>query len=90
MNDETRTTMEVDYPVIDFNPCTLFDSYEGMVDLKYNLIATVNHMPSKKNDGRYMAVNKSSTLQNWYKYDDDIIDLVKFVKRNTTSVLMDF
>ncbi len=57
---------------------------------KYNLIATINHKPSKKNDGHYTAVNKSPTSKIWYKYDDDIIDLVKFVKRNSNSVLMDF
>ncbi len=60
------------------------------MDSKYNLIATVNHMPSKKNDGHYTAVNNSPTLQNWYKYDNAIVDLVKFVKRSTNSVLMDF
>jgi hypothetical protein len=60
------------------------------VDLKYNLIATVNHKPSKKNDGHYMAVNKSPTLKSWFKCDDDIVKLVKFVKQNTNSVLMDF
>ncbi len=44
----------------------------------------------KKNDGHYMAVNKSPTSQNWYKYDNNILDLVKFVNWNTNSVLMDF
>jgi hypothetical protein len=63
MNDETRITLVVNYPVIDFNLCTFFDSHEGAVDSKYNLIATVNHKPSKKNDGHYMAVNKSPTLK---------------------------
>jgi hypothetical protein len=90
MNDDTRITLAVDYPVIDLNPCTFFGSHEGTVDLKYNLIATVNHKPSKKNGGHYTAVNKSPTLRSWYKYDDNIVDLVKFVKRNTNSVLMDF
>ncbi len=60
------------------------------MDSKYNLIAIVNHKPSKKNDGNYMVVNKSPILRSWYKYDDDIISLVKFVKGNTNSVLMDF
>jgi hypothetical protein len=60
------------------------------VDSKYNLIATVNHKPSKKNDGHYTAVNKSPTSKSWYKYDDDIVKLVKFVKQNTNSMLMDF
>jgi hypothetical protein len=59
------------------------------VDAKYNLIATVNHKPSKKNDGHYTTVNKSP-MRSWYKYDDNIVNLVKFVKRNTNSVLMDF
>jgi hypothetical protein len=90
MNDETRITLAVDYPVIDFNPCTLFGSHEGAVDSKYNLTSTVNHKPSKMNDGHYTAVNKSPTLKSWYKYEDDIIKLVKFVKQNTDSVLMDF
>jgi hypothetical protein len=61
-----------------------------MVDLKYNLIATVNHKPSKKNDGHYMAVRKSPTSGSWYKYDKDNYNLVKFVKGNTNSMLMDF
>ncbi len=61
-----------------------------MVDSKYNLIATLNHKPSKKNDGHYTAVNKSPTMGSWYKYDNDIVNLVKFVKGNTNSVLMDF
>jgi hypothetical protein len=78
------------YPVIHFNPCTFFGSHEGAVDSKYNLIATVNHKPSKKNDGHYMAVNKSPTLNSWYKYDNNIVKLVKFEKQNTNSVLMDF
>jgi hypothetical protein len=90
MNDETRITLAVDYPVINFNLCPFFGSHEGTVDSKYNLIATLNQKPSKKNDCHYMAVNKSPTLKSWYKYDNDIVDLVKFVKRNTNSVLMDF
>jgi hypothetical protein len=57
MNDDTSTTLAVNYPVYDLNPCTIFGSHEGMVDSKYNLIATVNHKPSKKNDGHYMAVH---------------------------------
>jgi hypothetical protein len=61
-----------------------------MVDSKYNLIATVNHKPSKKNDGHYTAVNNSPTLRSWYKYDNDIVNLVQFMKGNTNSVLMDF
>jgi hypothetical protein len=90
MNDETRIILAVVYPVINLNPCTFFGSHEGVVDSKYNLIATVNHKPSKKNDGHYMAVNKSQTLRSWYKYDNNIICLVNFVKGNTNSVLMDF
>jgi ubiquitin C-terminal hydrolase len=61
MNDGTRITSAVDYPVINLNPFTFFGSHEGMVDSKYNLIATVNHKPSKKSDGHYTAVNKSPT-----------------------------
>jgi hypothetical protein len=90
MNDETRITSAVNYLVINLNPCTFFGSHEGMVDSKYNLIATVNRKPSKKNDCHYTAVNKSPTSRSWYKYDDNIINLVKFVKGNTNSVLMDF
>jgi hypothetical protein len=60
------------------------------VDSKYNLIATVNHKPSKKNEGHYKAVNKSPTSKSWYKYDNDVVNLVKFVKGNTNSMLMDF
>jgi hypothetical protein len=60
------------------------------VDSKYNLIATVNHKPSKKNDDRYTAVNKSPTSRSWYKYDNDIVNSVKFMKGNTNSVLMNF
>jgi hypothetical protein len=90
MNDETRITSSVNYPVINLNPCTFFGSHEGTVDSKYNLIATVNHKLSKKNDGHYTAVNKSPTSRSWYKYDNVIINLVRFVKRNTTSVIMDF
>jgi hypothetical protein len=89
-NDDTRITSAVDNPVIDLNPCTIFRSHEGTVDSKYNLIATVNHKPSKKNEGHYTVVNKSPTLRSWYKYDDNIVNLVKFVKGNTTSMLMDF
>ncbi len=90
MNDETRITLAVDYPVINLNPCTLFQSHEGKMDLKYNLIATINHKPSKKNDGHYTAVNKSPTSRSWYKYDSNIANLLKFMKGNTNSVLMDF
>ncbi len=90
MNDETRITLAVNYPVIDVNPCTFFGSHEGTVDSKYNLITTVNHKPSKKNDGHYTAVSKSPTSRSWYKYDNDIVNLVKFMKWNTKSVLMDF
>ncbi len=60
------------------------------MDSKYTLIATVNHKPSKKNDGHYTAVNMSPTSRSWYKYDNDIVNLVKFVKRNTNFVVMDF
>ncbi len=90
MNDDTRITLAVDYPAIDLNPSTFFGSHEGTVDSKYNLITTVNHKPSRKNDGHYTVMNKSPTSRSWYKYDDNIANLVKFVKRNTNSVLMDF
>jgi hypothetical protein len=90
MNDETRITAAVDYLVINFDPCTFFRSHEGTVDSKYNLIATVNHKPSKKVDCHYMVVNKSPTSKSWYKYDNVIEHLVKFVKWNTNSMLMDF
>jgi ubiquitin C-terminal hydrolase len=90
MNDDIRITSAVNYPVWDLNLCTILGSHEGTVDLKYNNIATVNHKPSKKNDGHYTAVNKSPTSRSWYKYDNDIINVVKFVKGNTNSVLMDF
>jgi ubiquitin C-terminal hydrolase len=92
MNDDTRITLAVIYPVINLNPCTFIWSHEGTVDSKYNLIAiaTVNHKLSKKNDGHYTAVNKSPTSRSWYRYDNNILNLVKFVKRNTNSVLMDF
>ena len=50
MNDGTRITLAVNYPVIDFNPCNFFDSNEGTVDSKYNLIATINHKPGKKKE----------------------------------------
>jgi hypothetical protein len=89
-NDDTRITLAVNYPVWGLNPCTIFGSHEGTVDWKYNLIVTINHKPSKKNDGRYTAVNKSPTSGSWYNYDNDIINLVKFVKENTYSMLMDF
>jgi hypothetical protein len=67
-----------------------FGSHEGMVDSKYNLIATVNHRASKKNDDHYTAVSKSPMLGSWYKYDNDNVNLVKFVKGNNNSKLMDF
>jgi hypothetical protein len=60
------------------------------VDLKYNLIATINHRASKKNDGHFMAVGKSPTSGSWCKYNNDNMNLVKFVKGNKNSVLMDF
>jgi ubiquitin C-terminal hydrolase len=85
-----ESLLAANYPVINFNPFTFFRSHEGMVDSKYNLIATTNHKPSKKDDGHYTAVNKSPTSKSWYKYDDDMVKMVKFVKRNTNSVLLDF
>jgi hypothetical protein len=60
------------------------------VNSKYNIIATVNHKPCKKNDGHYTAVSESPTSGSWYKYGKDNVNLVKFVKGNTNSVLMDF
>ncbi len=47
-NDDTRITLTVNYPLWGLNPCTIFGPHEGTVDSKYNLIATVNHKPSKK------------------------------------------
>ncbi len=67
-----------------------FGSQEGTVDSKYNLIATVNHKPSKKNDGHYTAVNKSPTWRSLYKYDNDNLNFDNIVKGNTNSVLMVF
>jgi hypothetical protein len=90
MNDETRIILAVNYPVINLNPCTFFGLHKGTVDSKYNLIATINHKPSKKNDGHYTVVSKSPTSSSWYKYDNNIVNLVNFVKENTNSVLMDF
>ncbi len=47
-------------------------------------------MTAPPNDGHYMAVSKSPTSGSWYKYDDDNVNLVKFVKGNNNSVLVDF
>ncbi len=55
INDNTRITSAVDYPVCDLNPCTIFGLHEGMVDSKYNLNAAVNHKPSKKNIPLYLS-----------------------------------
>jgi hypothetical protein len=82
--------LAVNYPVSDLNLCTIFGSHEGTVGLKYNLIATVDHRASKKNDGYYMAVSKSPMSGSWYKYDNNNVNLVKFVKGNNNSMLMDF
>jgi hypothetical protein len=60
------------------------------VDSKYNLIATVNHRASNKNDGHSMMVSKSPMLGSWYKYDNNNVNLIKFVKGNNNFVLMDF
>ena len=90
MNDDTRITSAVNYPVCGLNLCTIFGSHEGTADSKYNLIATVNHKPSKQNDSHYTVVNKSPTSRSWYKYDNNSVNLVKFVKGNTNSVIMDF
>ncbi len=60
------------------------------MDSKYNLIATINHKPSKKNDCHYTVVNKSPISRSWYKVYNNINNLVKFMKGNTISVLMDF
>ncbi len=35
-------------------------------------------------------MNKSPTSTSWYKYDDNIVNLVKFVNRNANSVLVDY
>ncbi len=35
-------------------------------------------------------VNKSPTLRSCYKYYDNVVNLVKFVKGNTNYVLIDF
>ncbi len=35
-------------------------------------------------------MSKSPTLGSWYKYDNNSVNLVKFVKGNTNSVIMDF
>ncbi len=58
MNDDTRITLAVNYPVCNLNMCTIFGSHKGTVDSKYNLIATVNHKPSKNIVGHYTAVKK--------------------------------
>ncbi len=89
-NDDTRITLAVNYPVNNLNQCTFFRSHEETVNSKYNLIATLNHKPNEKNDSHYTAVNTSPTLRSWYKYDNNIINLAKFMKRNTNSVLMNF
>jgi hypothetical protein len=64
-NDDTRIILAVNYPVWDLKPCTIFGSHEGTVDLKYNLIATVNHKARKMNDGHYTAVSKIPTSGSW-------------------------
>jgi hypothetical protein len=45
---------------------------------------------ARKVTHHYMAVNKSPTSRSWYKYDDNIVNLVKFMKRNTNSLLVDY
>ncbi len=47
-------------------------------------------LDAKHQGGHYTAVNKSPTSRSSYKYDNNIVDLVKFVEGNINSVLMDF
>jgi hypothetical protein len=60
------------------------------VDLKYNLIATVNQKARKMIDDHYTEVSKIPTSESWYKYVDDIVNLVKFVKGNKKILVNGF
>ncbi len=53
----SRIQSSVDYPVENFKPNESFGSHEGTDDVIYNLVATINHQPTSKNQGHYTAIS---------------------------------
>jgi hypothetical protein len=48
----------VDYAVENFKPNESFGSHEGTDDVMYDLVATINHQPTSKNQGHYTTISQ--------------------------------
>jgi hypothetical protein len=57
MRTLSRIQLLVDYPVENFKPNESFGSHEGTDDVIYNLVATINHQPTSKNQGHYTTIS---------------------------------
>jgi hypothetical protein len=53
----SRIQSSVDYPVENFKPNESFGSYEGTDDVIDDLVATINHQPTSKNQGHYTTIS---------------------------------
>ncbi len=63
-----------------FKPDESFGSHEGTDDVIYNLVATINHQPTSKNQGHYTMISRQHDLGIWYEYDDERVKVANFTK----------
>jgi hypothetical protein len=66
--------------VENFKPNESFRSHEGTDDVIYNLVATINHQPTTKNQGHFTMVSRQHDLGIWYEYDNERVKVANFTK----------
>ncbi len=57
-----------------------FGSCKGTDDVIYNLVATINHQPTSKNQGHYTTISQQHDSGIWYEYDDEGVKVANFTK----------
>jgi hypothetical protein len=80
---QSRIQSSVDYLVENFKPNESFGSHEGTDDMIYDLVATINHQPTSKNQGHYTMISQQHDSVIWYKYDDERVNVANLTKNHS-------
>ncbi len=56
----------------------------------HGLFGSVHHKSNKGKSGHYIAICENRASNDWFSYDDDIVQHAKFVTKNKQKVLADF
>ncbi len=72
----------VNFPVENIQPSDYLGVNDKNDDTTNDRIASVNHQIQPNGGGHYYVIYRQNILGQWYKYDDELVTVADFTKRN--------